>query len=186
MSASVPVVIGVGDIKNLSNQLEDAFEPLKLMLQAIAAALKDTGISAQDAHTLQQSIDSISVVANWTWPYPNTPELLVNRLGCRATYLHESEHGGNAPAELFDEAARRIASGQSKVAVVTGGEALASCKVSQDIEMRSILFEKMVDNSHLVGAFQAAKKFPPPGWTHVDDTTSIWERNRKTSMRYSH
>ena len=129
MSPAIPVVIGIGDIKNRSNRLEDAVEPLELMLQAIAAALKDTGISAQAAQRLQQSIDSISVVANWTWPYPNTPELLVNRLGCQATYLHESEHGGNAPAELFDEAARRIASGQSKVAVVTGGEALASCRV---------------------------------------------------------
>lgn len=129
MSSAVPVVIGVGDIKNRSSRLEDAVEPLELMLQAIVAALKDTGVSAQDSQTLQQSIDSISVVANWTWPYPNAPELLLNKLGCQATYLHESEHGGNAPAELFDEAARRIASGQSKVAVVTGGEALASCKI---------------------------------------------------------
>lgn len=130
MSATIPVVIGVGDIKNRSNRLEDAFEPLELMLQAIAAALKDTGVPTQDAQALQNSVDSISVVANWTWPYPNTPELLANRLGCQATYLHESEHGGNAPAELFDEAARRIACGESKVAVVTGGEALASCRVS--------------------------------------------------------
>jgi acetyl-CoA acetyltransferase len=127
MSTSIPVVIGVGDIKNRSTRLEDAVEPLELMLQAIAAALKDAGISAEDTQTLQRDIDSISVVANWTWPYPNTPELLVKRLGCLATYLYESEHGGNAPAELFDEACRRIASGQSKVAVVTGGEALASC-----------------------------------------------------------
>ncbi|OKP12476.1 hypothetical protein PENSUB_1842 [Penicillium subrubescens] len=159
MSATIPVVIGVGDLKNRSNRLEDAFEPLELMLKAITVALKDTGISTQDGKALQKSIDSISVVANWTWPYPNTPELLANRLGCRATYLRESEHGGNAPAELFDEAARRIASGESKVAIITGGEALAS-----------------------LGAFQAAKKFPPPGWTHVDDTTSIWERRHKSNL----
>ncbi|KAF3394611.1 hypothetical protein F1880_004981 [Penicillium rolfsii] len=159
MSATIPVVIGVADIKNRSNRLEDAFEPLELMLQAIAAALKDTGITTQYAQALQKSIDSISVVANWTWPYPNTPELLAKRLGCRATYLHESGHGGNAPAELIDEAARRVASGESKVAVITGGEALAS-----------------------LGAFQAAKKFPPPGWTHVDDTTSIWERRQKSNL----
>lgn len=141
MSHAIPVVIGVGDIKNRSNRLEDAAEPLELMLQAIAAALKDTGISTQDAQSLQQSIDSISVVANWTWPYPNTPELLVSKLGCQATYLHESGHGGNAPAELFDEASRRIASGQSKVSVVTGGEALASCRFSPYLGPRSIVLE---------------------------------------------
>ncbi len=161
MSSAVPVVIGVGDIKNRSSRLEDAFEPLELMLQAIAVALKDTGISAQDAHTLQQSIDSISVVANWTWPYPNAPELLVNKLGCQATYLHESEHGGNAPAELFDEAARRIASGQSKVAIVTGGEALASCEISR--ELRMIKFDHNWLTFAPSGRIPSFKKVPTSG-----------------------
>lgn len=45
----------------------------------------------------------------------------------RPTYKYLSEHGGNSPAKLFDEAARRISFGEAKVAVVTGGEALASC-----------------------------------------------------------
>jgi len=37
-----------------------------------------------------------------------------------------SPHGGNQPAKLFDDAARRVSKGECKVAVITGGEALAS------------------------------------------------------------
>ncbi|KAJ5483897.1 hypothetical protein N7539_005693 [Penicillium diatomitis] len=163
LAKHTPVVVGVGDIKNRSTRLDDAVEPLDLMVQAICAALEDTGLSTSDAQSLREKVDSISVVANWTWPYPNTPEVLRSKLHCRATHLHESEHGGHSPAELLDEAARRIAHGQSTVAIVTGGEALAS-----------------------LGAFHAAKKFPPPGWTHLEDHTSIWEKERKHNLAASY
>jgi hypothetical protein len=127
-SSYIPVIVGVADIKNASLDVTDAAEPVELMLQAIVAAMKDACPTTPGQQTLRSSIDSISVVANWTWPYPNTPQLIRDRLGCCATHLLESEHGGHSPAQLFDEAARRITLGQSHVAIVTGGEALASCK----------------------------------------------------------
>jgi acetyl-CoA acetyltransferase len=120
----VPVIVGVADIKNTSRE---GIEPLDLMLEAISAALKDTRLSAANRGALQSAIDSISVVANWTWPYPDTPQRIASRLKCNPTHLCESEHGGNAPVQLLDDTARRIALGEVKVAVVTGGEALASC-----------------------------------------------------------
>ena len=124
--APIPVVIGVADIKNKSRKLEDAIEPLKLMLQAVELALADTNLSPTAAKKLQASVDSINVVANWTWPYPDVPKLLYKELGLKEGHKCSSEHGGNSPGKLFDEAARRISLGQTKVAVVTGGEALAS------------------------------------------------------------
>lgn len=45
-----------------------------------------------------------------------------------------------------------------------------------------IKYKQLANVWYLVGAFQAARKFPPPSWTPVDDTTSIWERARKDSM----
>lgn len=122
----IPVVVGVGDVKNTSLKVEDAIEPLDLMVEAITIALKDTALSKSNRHALQSAIDSISVVANWTWPYTDAPQRIASRLGCKETYMCESDHGGHEPARLFDEAARRIAFGESKVALVTGGEALAS------------------------------------------------------------
>lgn len=124
----MPVVVGVGDIVNRSKKVEDAIEPLELILQAIQEALKDTGLSESLVSTLQSQIDSLDIVRTWTWPYPDLPSLVAKRLAIKPTRRYYSEHGGNQPGKLFDEAARRISLGETKVAVLCGGEALASCK----------------------------------------------------------
>ena len=125
---ATPIVIGVADIKNRSLRVEDAIEPVELMLQATLEAIKDTKLSKYQASKLQESIDSVSVVATWTWQYTDLPGLISEKLEVKPGYKTISHHGGDSPAKLFDEAARRISFGESKVAVVTGGEALASCE----------------------------------------------------------
>ena len=126
-----PVVVGVGDIKNKSLTLKDALEPMQLMVQATQLAIKDAGLSPAASQEMQASIDSISVVATWTWNYHDLPGLIGEKLGVKPAYKVLSEHGGNSPAKLFDEAARRISLNEAKVAVVTGGEALASCEFAR-------------------------------------------------------
>lgn len=116
---------------NRSLKLEDAVEPAGLMLQAILSALNDTELPSPQLERLQSDIDSIDVVRTWTWPYPDLPGLLAEKLRVRPAHKFYSDHGGNKPGKLFDEAARRVSLGQSKVAVVTGGEALASCQYRQ-------------------------------------------------------
>lgn len=124
------MVIGVGDVKNKSTRLEDAHEPARLMLQSIAEAIKDTKLSPSGGKELQSKIDSIHVVNTWSWAYPNLPGLLAEKLGVNPSYKVLSHHGGDSPAKLFDEAARRVSFGQAKVAIVTGGESLASRELS--------------------------------------------------------
>ena len=123
---ATPVIVGVGDFKNRSQKAEDAVEPLQLILTATRLAIEDTNLPATTAAKLQSSIDSIDVIATWTWNYHDLPGLLATQLGFRPKHKLLSEHGGNSPVKMFDDAARRIALGQSNVAVVTGGEALAS------------------------------------------------------------
>jgi acetyl-CoA acetyltransferase len=125
---STPVIIGVGDIKNRSTAVSSAKEPAALILESIQAALSDA--ATDSIPKLQAAIDSIDVVKTWTWPYPDLPGLLAEQLGVQASlkWKRYSEHGGDKPGKLLDEAARRIAKGECEVAVVTGGEALASCK----------------------------------------------------------
>jgi acetyl-CoA acetyltransferase len=126
-SSNTPVIVGVGDIKNRSTAIADAKEPATLMLEAIQKAISDTASSSKP--DLQSAIDSIDVVKTWTWPYSDLPGLLADKLGDEKNFKWKrcSEHGGDKPGKLFDEAAKRIAKGECKVAVVTGGEALASC-----------------------------------------------------------
>lgn len=125
----IPVIIGVGDVKNRSQKIEDAIEPMQLMLQSALIALEDTSLPSRSKKELQSSIDSVNVVATWTWPYDDLPRLLSEKLGIQSPrHRVYSDHGGNQPIKLVDEAARRISRGESKVAIVTGGEALASRK----------------------------------------------------------
>ncbi|KAF2673609.1 hypothetical protein BT63DRAFT_421745 [Microthyrium microscopicum] len=144
MSAT-PVVIGVGDIINRSSKVEDAIEPLQLIIKAVQNAIRDSGASDAAQRKLQLSIDSVDIVLPWTWPYSNLPGLVAQSLDLKPTHCETSPHGGNQPARLFDEAARRVSQRKCRVAVIAGGEALAS-----------------------LTSCAAKGKLPPPGWTPVD------------------
>ncbi|KAF2201778.1 hypothetical protein GQ43DRAFT_462919 [Delitschia confertaspora ATCC 74209] len=163
----IPVVIGVADIKNRSLAIEDAREPADLMLEAIQAALQDTGLPKASIPKLQSSIDSIDVVRTWTWPYEDLPGLIGEKIGVKPKWTHYSEHGGNSPAKLFDDVARRVSRAECRVGVVTGGEALAS-----------------------LSACAAAKKLPPPGWTRpastVDSVFSPTSRDMGSNLGAIH
>lgn len=148
----IPIIVGVGDIKNKSAKLEDAFEPLELMLRSIRVAIEDIDTAEPALKELQSSIDSIDIVATWTWPYSNLPDLLSEKLGVSPKHKHYTEHGGNQPAKLLDEAARRISLGESKVAVVTGGEALASCELLVPVQYTTAEKDMIIDSGRLYGS----------------------------------
>jgi hypothetical protein len=133
-------VIGVGDFINRSKRVEDAVEPLQLMLNAIEAAIADTDISESSSRDLRAAADSLEVVRTWTWPYPDLPGLIAQRLNINPNRKQYTDHGGNQPGILFDEAARRISKGETKVAILTGGEALASCKHSSPLVVPRVHF----------------------------------------------
>ncbi|KAI9708257.1 MAG: hypothetical protein M1820_004211 [Bogoriella megaspora] len=143
----IPVIIGVGDFKNKSLDTDAPLEPLQLILRTISNALEDTQLESVALEKLQSQIDSVDIVKTWTWPYPDLPGLLSEKLRILPTHQHYSDHGGNQPAKLLDDAARRISLGQSRVALIAGGEALAS-----------------------LSACAAAQKLPPPGWTQIGES----------------
>ncbi|KAH0833767.1 thiolase [Fonsecaea pedrosoi] len=144
----IPIVVGVGDALNRSRKPEEAVEPLKLMIQAIETAFQDTKLSPFAATQLRESVESIDVVRSWTWPYPDLPDLLCHHLGIAPKHKHYHPfNSGSTPGLFFDEASRRISLGDAKVAILTGGEALASLR-----------------------ACLAAKIMPPPGWTTIEKT----------------
>jgi hypothetical protein len=157
----MPVIIGVGDVKNESVRLEDAIEPAQLMFQAIMLAIRDSNLPPSVAGELQSEIDSLDIVASWTWPYRDLPGLLSERLGVQPRRQFYSTLGGHQPVRLLDETARRISFGESTVAVLTGGEALASCTSPLE-SVTGVLKSKEVS------AFAKAKKLPPPRWTRPE------------------
>lgn len=151
---ATPVIIGVADNKN---RTDNAKEPAQLMLEAIQDAVHDTGSPA-----VTSSIDSIAAVRTWTWPYDNLPAVLAKQLGVNPSHTEYPDyHGGNQPGKLLDEAAIRIARGESRVAVITGGEALASCECLSYCCPTIIAIVLLIRNA----VSNCIKQQKPPKWT---------------------
>lgn len=125
---AIPIIVGVGDIRNKSADVKDAIEPAKLMAQSIRKAIADTGLSESAQKQLLEKTDSLHVVPTWTWAYNDLPGTVADELGIKPSNKVMPDHGGDQPALQCDEAARLIASNKASVAILTGGEALASRK----------------------------------------------------------
>lgn len=141
MAPNTPIIVGVGEIREKEFDIQHTTEPAGLMIAAIRQAASDASLTAADI----EKIDDISVVPPWSMQYPDLPGLLAEQLRSTPAFSTIGHHGGEQCALLTDEAARRIARGSSKLAIITGGEALAS-----------------------VAACQKAGLLPPPGWSAAD------------------
>jgi acetyl-CoA acetyltransferase len=113
----IPVIVGVGEIADHPAELTAGLEPLSLLEAAVRRA-------AEDADTaLLHEIDSLDVVNFLSWRYRDPEKLLAKRLGITPSHCFYGPVGGESPIRFLHEAAKRIARGESKVAVVCGAEA---------------------------------------------------------------
>ncbi|KHN98358.1 thiolase [Metarhizium album ARSEF 1941] len=148
---AVPIIVGVGDVRNKSSRAEDAMEPAQLMADAVGRAVRDSGLDQAARASLLSQADSLRIVPTWTWAYNDLPAVVSRRLGIEPTRKVLGEHGGNQPALQCDEAARDIAARRSVVSVLTGGEALASRKSCPCLAQE-----------------EATGQIPPKGWLEPD------------------
>lgn len=120
----LPVIIGVGEFTHNKKSIEQALEPLALMQAALQAAADDAGIARA---ALLSTIDSLDVVCEHSWPYPDAPALLSERVGMRPTaHCAYGDAGGESPVRFIHEAALRLARGECRVAAIVGAEAMYS------------------------------------------------------------
>lgn len=132
---TTPIIVGVGEVKNKSLHLNDAIEPAELMASAIRKSFKDTG--ANENH-VRAAIDGLLIVPPWTWPYVDLPGVISKKVGFLPSHSQMGVHGGHQPNEWCDEAARRVATGESKAVIITGVKLLHH--VCQLIKLLRVLF----------------------------------------------
>ncbi|MGI8750910.1 MAG: acetyl-CoA acetyltransferase [Acidimicrobiales bacterium] len=118
----VPVIVGAGYVTRHPDDLDTTTEPAELIATAIEGAASDAGI---DPAALGQ-VDSLDVLNLLSWKYADPAGTVAGRIGARPGRALFSELGGEQPTALIDAAARRIQHGESSVAVIAGGETLAS------------------------------------------------------------
>src|SRR3990172_7800128 len=121
----LPVIVGVGQYTNRSEDPADAREPVEMM--AVVARRAE-----EDARTkgLLERLDSVQVVNVLAWRYEDGAGLLAQRLGARPHEKVYTTIGGNTPQWLANQTADRIAQGEVGLALITGAEAIHSDRKS--------------------------------------------------------
>lgn len=124
-----PVLVGCGDVTDMTTPAEHARSPYDLIAEAGRRALADTG-----AQALGASIDTIAMLrlfadtshrfATKLGASANPPRSVAQRIGIAPTREIYTWNGGNMPQYLVNSFAEQIARGDMKAAIIVGGEAL--------------------------------------------------------------
>ena len=122
----IPVLIGIGEVRDRPADPQDSMEPLALMAEALSRADEDAGSG------WLSELNSLDVVGQVTWRYDDLPALLARRIGASPKHLAKGPVGGETPIRMLHEAALRIMQGEAEVAAIVGGESLyARAKAKQ-------------------------------------------------------
>jgi acetyl-CoA C-acetyltransferase len=125
-----PVLVGCGDVTDLTTPASAGRSPYDLAAQAARAALTDSGAPAG----LAAAIDTVAMLrsfadtshrfASTIGSSSNPPKSVAQRLGLRASRHLYTWNGGNMPQSLVSGFCEQIARGEMRAALVCGGEAL--------------------------------------------------------------
>jgi acetyl-CoA C-acetyltransferase len=111
-----PVLVGVGQVTDRANSVEDGREPVDLMCEAIERAAADAGLAGVPQP------DSIRVVSLLSWRYRDPARFIADRLGLTPKETAYTTAGGNSPQTLVNTSAAEIQRGELDLAILTGGE----------------------------------------------------------------
>lgn len=129
IEANTPVLVGCGDVTDLTTPATAARSPLDLIAQAGRKALDDAG-----APGIGGVIDAVAMLRMFADAAPrfstsfgrstNPPKSVARRLGLNPARCIYTWNGGNMPQYLVNMFAEQIAAGELRGALIAGGEAL--------------------------------------------------------------
>ncbi|MCZ6642390.1 MAG: acetyl-CoA acetyltransferase [Gammaproteobacteria bacterium] len=113
---NTPIIVGVAQVLNRVQTLEDAVEPLGMMLQAVALAQRDTG-----ARGLLPQVQSVRVIRG-VWNYANPARHIAREIGASGAQTVGTLFGGNQNQAIVNRTALSILSGELDLVLLTGAE----------------------------------------------------------------
>ena len=122
-SPRTPVIIGVAQNQQRTDDLAAVREPIDLLVDAARGADAD----ASATRSVVDALDTIAVVQMVSWGYPDPGSLLGRRLG--ATHVRRTittTTGGNSPQLLVNALAAEIAAGACSAVLIGGAECVHS------------------------------------------------------------
>lgn len=135
---NTPIIVAAGQyVERLHSQSTPPFSsPAQLAANASQIALRDANVSAADIDTIAVIRFFSDAAKAWASPFGgsnNPPESVARRIGAAPVHRIYSNAGGTEPLTLMMELLHNIAHGQTKLALLTGAEAIAN----QRFAMRS-------------------------------------------------
>ena len=111
-----PVIVGVGQFLNRISALDDAIEPLEMMMRAVRRAEADTGTGG-----FLGQVQSVRVVRGM-WSYENPAAVIAERIGAVGAQTVGTLVGGNQNQALMNQTAAEILAGKFDLVLITGAE----------------------------------------------------------------
>ena len=116
INPNTPVLVGVGQTLNRIETLEDAIEPIEMMLRASELAALDAGIG-----TALGGVQSVRVIRGM-WGYDNPAALLRERIGATGAQTVGTLIGGNQNQAVINHTAVEILAGKVDFVLIAGAE----------------------------------------------------------------
>lgn len=113
-----PVVVGVGQLLNRTDQGAEPREPADLMVQSAHLAEVDAG-----PERILERADIIAAVPTITWRYRDPGSIVAAAFGAQRARTWYANVGGNTPQLLMNRLCRSIAAGELEIGVLVGAEA---------------------------------------------------------------
>ncbi len=111
-----PVLVGVAQLEQRTDDFENASEPLELMVEAVRAAAEDAGCGK-----LLERADAVRVIRG-VWRYGDPGRAVAQRVGCPGSRTAITPFGGNFVQTTLNRTALDIQAGRVDVAILTGAE----------------------------------------------------------------
>jgi len=118
LDARTPVIVGVGQLNQRTDDPAAAAEPADLMADAARLAAADSGGS-----DVLRAIRSVRIVNLLSWPYRDPGALVAERLGVDGPHTACSEGGGQIVGTLVSRTASDILRGDVDAVLIAGAEA---------------------------------------------------------------
>ncbi len=126
MDASLPILVGVGQVTDRGDDLATKCEPIELGARAARLALADV-----ECRQLARRIDSVRVVNMLSGAaYEDPAGMLAARLELPAGERLYTTIGGNGPQWLVNRSADDLVAGRCRNVLIAGGEALHTLRLA--------------------------------------------------------
>ena len=128
IDARTPLIVGAGQVLRHEMGEAESCEPVALMAEALRRAGADSGTGER----LLRRADSVRCVPVIGWQYRDAAALVAEDLRAQPQETVQSAAiGGDGPQVLLNDTARAIAAGELDIALLGGGEAIASLRAAQ-------------------------------------------------------